>query len=398
VTRISGPARRPVRRRAAWLGAACLAAAACGKEPSRREAVTTAGAGISRAPFGRLAGGDSVSIFSMRSGRGLEVRAMTYGGIIVSIRAPARDSTVDDVVLGYDNLDGYVKDSPYFGAIVGRYANRIAHGRFRLDGQTYRLATNDGPNALHGGLRGFDKVVWNAEPFERADSVGVTLTYVSPDGDQGYPGRLTATVTYTVTHDNTLVVDYQATTDKATPVNLTQHTYFNLAGEGSGSILGQLLMINAERFTPIDSTLIPSGATTPVDGTPFDFRKLIAIGARIEQRDTQLRYGHGYDHNFVLSRPADGLAHAARAVDPKSGRTLDVYTTQPGLQFYSGNFLDGHIHGKSGHVYDRRDGFCLETQHFPDSPNKPNFPSAILRPGETFTSRTVFAFGIAPGT
>ena len=301
------------------------------------------------------------------------------------------------MALGFDDLDGYLKASPYFGAVVGRYANRIAKGRFTLDGKTYTLPVNNGPNTLHGGVTGFDKVVWEAEPFRHGDSVGVTLAYTSRDGDQGFPGTLPARVTYTLTPADELIVDYLATTDKATPVNLSQHTYFNLAGEGDGDILGHVLAINAARYTPVDATLIPTGDVADLAGTPFDFRTPTAIGARIDKQDPQLQNGRGYDHNFVLDRssPGGGLIVAARVVEPASGRTLQISTTEPGLQFYSGNFLDGTIRGKGGHVYPLRSGFCLETQHFPDSPNHANFPSTILRPGEEYRSRTVFAFGVS---
>ena len=352
---------------------------------------------MTRAPFGRIPDGNSVDVFTLTNPGGMQVRAITYGAILQAIRVPDRAGQLSDVALGFDDLDGYLKSSPYFGAVVGRYANRIAKGRFTLDGKTYTLTVNNGPNTLHGGVTGFDKVVWEAEPFRHGDTVGVTLAYTSPDGDQGFPGTLRARVTYTLTPADELIVDYAATTDQATPVNLSQHTYFNLAGEGNGDILGQVLAINAARYTPVDATLIPTGELVALAGTPFDFRTPTAIGARIDKQDPQLQNGRGYDHNFVLDRssPAGGLIVAARVVEPTSGRTLQISTTEPGLQFYSGNFLDGTIRGKSGHVYPLRSGFCLETQHFPDSPNHANFPSTILRPGEEYRSRTVLAFGVS---
>ena len=351
-------------------------------------------------PFGKIATGETAQLFSFRNARGIEVQVTNYGGIITSIRTPDRTGGFADIVLGYDDLGGYLHNSPYFGAIVGRYANRIARGRFTLDGATYTLAVNNGPNSLHGGLRGFDKVVWNARAFQNQQGQGVTLDYTSPDGEEGYPGTLRARVTYTLTHDNRLIVDYHATTDKATPVNLSQHTYWNLAGNATRDILGHVLTIDADAITPVDSTLIPTGEIAPVAGTPFDFRAPTAIGERIDRRqNTQMRYGNGYDHNFVLNRDKatpDALVHAARVVEPSSGRRLEIYTTEPGIQFYSGNFLDGSITGKAGSVYQFRYGLALETQHYPDSPNHPNFPSTILRPGQQYRSRTVFQFGITP--
>ena len=357
---------------------------------------TPSGGRLTVARFGALATGEQVHLYTMKNSRGLEVRVMDYGGIIVSIRTPDRSGTFADIVLGFDDVQGYVKSSPYFGAITGRYANRIAKGRFELDGKTYMLAVNNGPNALHGGIKGFDKVIWKVQP--RADSSGIhlVLRYTSVDGEEGYPGTLAATVTYTLTDANELAVDYEATTDQPTVVNLTNHSYFNLHGEGSGTILDHVLTLDADRYTPIDSTSIPTGDLPAVAGTPFDFRTPTAIGARIDQPDPQLKNGRGYDHNFVLSRPvgATGLVHAAHVVDPTSGRTLDVATTEPGVQFYTGNFLDGSFVGKNGHAYQRRTGFCLETQHFPDSPNKPQFPSTVLRPGQTYRSQTRFTFGV----
>jgi aldose 1-epimerase len=351
-------------------------------------------ASISRAPFGKLPDGSDVEVLTLTNANGLELRTITYGAIIVSLRVPDRAGRMGDIVLGYDSLDGYLRDSPYFGAVVGRYGNRIARGRFTLDGRTYRLATNNGPNHLHGGIKGFDKALWRAEPVRSDSGVGVVFTYTSPDGEEGYPGTLTARVTYTLTDRDGLFVEYHATTDRPTLVNLTQHTYFNLAGEARRDILGHELVINADSFTPVDSTLIPTGVIAPVEATPFDFRTPAAIGARIAEHHEQLRFGGGFDHNFVLRREGSGLSHAARVVEPSTGRTLDIYTTEPGLQFYSGNFLDGSITGKGGEVYHHRYGFCLEPQHYPDSPNQPRFPSTVLRPGEQYSSRTVFRFGV----
>jgi aldose 1-epimerase len=352
------------------------------------------GGRLRRDPFGTTPAGATIDAYTLSNAHGIEVRALTYGAILQSIRVPDRGRHLDDVVLGYDSLDGYVRNTPYLGAVVGRYANRIAHGTFTLDGTMYRLATNNGPHHLHGGATGFDKVVWRAEPLPRRSGVCVAFIYTSPDGDEGYPGRLTARVTYTLTDRNELIADYQATTDRATPVNLTQHSYFNLAGEGTRDILGHELEVNADHFTPVDATLIPSGVIAPVAGTPFDFRTPTTLGARIEQADEQLRNGGGYDHNFVLNRSGPGLSLAARVVEPTTGRTLEIRTTEPGLQLYAGNVLDGTMTGKGGRVYPRRSGLTLETQHFPDSPNHPAFPSTILRPGAEYHSRTVFAFGV----
>ena len=341
-----------------------------------------------RAPFGVTPGGTPVELFTLQNARDTRLSASSYGGIIVSLFVRDRSGNLGDVVLGFDSLAGYLRQPHYFGAIVGRYANRIGKGRFTLDDRTYRLAVNDGPNHLHGGVRGFDKVVWEAEPFGNDRGVGLRLRHTSPDGDQGYPGTLAVEVRYLLTDDDKLIVDYEATTDAPTPINLTQHSYFNLAGEGD--ILDHELMIAADSFTPVDERLIPTGDIAPVAGTALDFRTPVTIGAHI---------GGGYDHNFVLRRSAPGLVHAARVVEPITGRTLDVSTTEPGLQFYSGNFLDGAMVGKGGHVYGHRSGFTLETQHYPDSPNQPGFPSTILRPDEGYRSRTVFAFGVlAPWT
>jgi len=349
---------------------------------------------VTREQFGKLPDGGSVELFTLTNRHGIEVRAMTYGAIITSIRTPDRHGTSADIVLGFDSLGGYLAGSPYFGAVVGRYANRIAGGRFTLDGVTYRLARNNGPNTLHGGTRGFDKVLWSAQPFQTDSTSGVVFQYESRDGEEGYPGTLQVKTTYALTDDNELDIEYEAVTDKATPINLSQHTYWNLHGDGRGDILDHVLTLNASAYTPVDSTLIPTGKLSSVDGTPFDFRKPTAIGARIDANDEQLRRAGGYDHSFVVRRSGPGLVHAAQLVEPTTGRTLDVWTTEPGVQVYTGNFLDGTITGKDGRKYARRGAICLETAHFPDTPNHPSFPSAVLRPGQEFTSRTVFAFGV----
>ena len=355
---------------------------------------------VTTQPFGELPDGRLVKKYTMHNGEGMSVSAMNYGGIILSVNVPDREGTVEDVVLGFDSLaeyrsEAYRSAGPYFGALIGRYGNRIAEGRFTLDGTTYELATNNGPNHLHGGQEGFDQKFWAAETFVSEEGVGVIFTYTSPDGEEGYPGRLDATVTYTLTDDNALLIEYEATTTEATPVNLTQHSYFNLDGDGDGSILDDELMINAEAFTPVDSTLIPTGEVRPVEGTPFDFTDLRPIGQHIDADNQQLAHGQGYDHNFVLDRtdvvPGE-MALAARVWDPESGRLLEVRTTEPGLQFYSGNFLRGTLTNEDGEPYQRRSGLALETQHFPNSPNEPDFPSTILRPGETYRSATVYDF------
>lgn len=385
-----------IQMRLVLVGATLLAVSACGSKDTARTSTMPMKTTITRAPFGTALDGMPVEAFTLVNGTGMELRAMSYGAIILSIKVRDARGVMGDVVLGYDSLAGYVRNSPYFGAVVGRYGNRIAKGRFTLDGTAYTLAVNNGPNALHGGLRGFDKAIWKAESTRSDSGASVAFTLVSPDGDEGYPGTLTVRVTYTLmSARNEIVIDYEGATDRATPVNLTNHSYFNLAGAGTGDILGHLLTLEADRMTPVDSTLIPTGKITPVSGTPFDFRTPTAIGARIDAKDEQIKNGGGYDHNFVLNRTGPGLVHAARVTDPASGRTLDVSTTEPGVQFYTGNFLDGTITGKGGLTYKRRYAFCLETQHFPDSPNHANFPSTILRPESTYRSRTIFAFGVA---
>jgi aldose 1-epimerase len=370
-------------------------AAACGSTPPAATPSSTSASGpaVQRQPFGTV-DGKTVEMFTLTNKNGVEVRAITYGGIITSLKTPDRTGAPADIVLGFNSLDGYLADHPFFGAIIGRYGNRIGKGRFTIDGTEYTLATNNGPNHLHGGVKGFDKVVWQAEvmPPEPGKSK-VSFTYTSADGEEGYPGRLLVEVVYSLNDNNELIVDYLARSDKATHVNLTQHSYFNLAGEGSGDILGHELTIDADRFTPVDATLIPTGELAPVDGTPFDFRASTAIGARIDAAHPQIAHGPGYDHNWVLNRTGAGLQRAAMVVEPKSGRTLEISTTEPGIQFYAGNFLDGKLVGKSGRAYGRRSGFCLETQHYPDTPNKPNFPTTLVKPGEPYKTTTVFKFG-----
>ena len=345
---------------------------------------------MTREAFGTV-DGRAVEQFTLTNKNGIEVRAITYGGIITSIKTPDRAGQMGDIVLGFDSIDGYLAGHPFFGAIVGRYGNRIAKGRFTIDGQEYKLATNNGPNHLHGGNKGFDKQIWSAEVLPpMAGQSSVAFTYTSADGEEGYPGKLLVEVTYTLNDNNELSVDYLGRSDKATHVNLTQHSYFNLAGQGD--VLAHELTIDADRYTPVDATLIPTGELASVEGTPFDFRQSTAIGARIDQPNPQLKHGGGYDHNWVLNGAAGSLRRAARVVEPKTGRTLEVATTEPGMQFYTGNFLDGKLVGRGGRSYGRRSGFCLETQHFPDTPNQPNFPATLLKPGQEYKSRTVFTF------
>lgn len=348
--------------------------------------------GITVSDYGELPDGRIASLFTVQSASGMEMRVTNYGGIIVSLTAPDRNGVQEDVVLGFDQLDAYLTANPYFGSIIGRYGNRIGNAAFSLEGETYKLAANNGPNHLHGGVAGFDKVLWNAEPFSSGDDLGLVFTYTSPDGEEGYPGTLSVKVTYVLSSSNQLSIAYEATTDKATPVNLTHHSYFNLAGPSSDSILDHELMISADHFTPIDSEFIPTGEIQSVEGTPMDFRSPISIGSRIDAKDQQISNGLGYDHNFVLTDGSTNLKLAARVFERKSGRIMEVTTNEPGIQFYSGNFLDGTLKGKSGRVYAHRSGFCLETQHFPDSPNQPTFPSTILKPGDVYSTRTVYSF------
>jgi aldose 1-epimerase len=337
---------------------------------------------ISQAPFGNTPDGTPVAIYTLRNSKGMEARIMTYGGIVQSLKVPDKNGKLGDVVLGYDDLDGYLKATPYFGALIGRYGNRIGGAKFTLDG----------PNSLHGGIKGFDKVVWKATSLMTADGSALQLTYFSKDGEEGFPGNLKVTAVYTLTDDNELRLDFTATTDQPTVCNLTHHSYFNLAGQGNGDILGHIVYINADNTTPVDSNLITTGEIKPVDGTPFDFRKPTAIGARINDPDTVLQYGPGYDHNWVINKPMGKLGLQARVYEPATGRVMEVFSTEPGLQFYTGNSLDGSITGKDGKVYQRRTAFCMEPQHYPDSPNKPMFPTTELKPGETYQNTIIYRF------
>jgi len=347
---------------------------------------------ITKADFGKTKDGKAVEIYTLTNSRGSEARFITYGGTVVSLKVPDKQGKFGDVVLGFDSIADYEKHTAFFGALIGRYGNRIAKGKFTLDGRGYSLATNNGENHLHGGVKGFDKVVWTAKPSTDQNGANLELTYLSVAGEEGYPGNLNIKVVYTLTEDNKLKIVYSATTDKATVVNLTHHSYFNLAG--AGDILDHRLTLNADRFTPTDSGSIPTGVLANVKGTPFDFTNETAIGARIGQENEQLKFGHGYDHNWVLNRKGKGVELAARVYDPTSGRVMEVLTTEPGIQFYSGNFLDASVPGKGGKSYPLRSGFCLETQHFPDSPNRSNFPSTVLRPGQTYSQTTIYAFSV----
>ena len=356
-------------------------------------AIATAQTAITRNSFGKTTDGQSVDIYTLRNRRGMEARITNYGGIVVSLTAPDRDGKFADVVLGYNDLQTYMRPPfPYFGAIIGRYGNRIAKGRFTLNGVEYKLAVNNGENHLHGGLKGFDKVVWTAHERKTAAGPALALNYVSKDGEEGYPGNLRVTVVYTLTNNNELKIDYTAATDQDTVINLTHHSYFNLAGEGNGDILGHRLVLRANSFIPTDAGSIPTGEIRNVAGTPFDFLKANSIGARINNDDEQLKFGNGYDHTWVINGRMGTLRPAAIVFEVNSGREMEVWTTEPGVQFYTGNFLDAAIIGKSGKPYPRRSGFCLETQHYPDSPNKPNFPTTTLRKGAVYRSTTIYRF------
>jgi aldose 1-epimerase len=355
---------------------------------------TSAGAGsVDKTPFGKTKDGKAVELYTLTNDQGASVKFIAYGGIITEINVPDRWGRVGNIVLGFKDLADYEAKNPYFGALIGRYGNRIGAAKFTLDGTPYQLAANNGPNSLHGGKIGFDKIVWAVEPqTDASGGAAAKLSYTSKDGEEGYPGTLTVQVVYTLTNDNELRIDYEAKTDKPTVVNLTSHSYFNLAGDGTGGIGDHILTINADRYTPVDATLIPTGELASVAGTPFDFRQGMPIGARIRSGTQQMVYGRGYDHNFVLNRSGEGLSLAARVYEPRSGRIMEISTTEPGVQFYSGNFLDSTLVGPTGAQYRQTDGFCLETQHFPDSPNKPAFPTTVLKPGETLKSTTIHKF------
>ena len=372
-------------------GLAMLASVAA-LTPAAQSATRASGGHISKKSFGKASDGHPVSIYTLTNAHGMEARITNYGGIVVSLKVPDRNGKFSDVVLGYNTVAEYIKNSPYFGALIGRYGNRIAGGKFTLDGKTHKLFVNNGPNSLHGGKKGFDKVVWHAGEVHSASGVGLALSYLSKDGEEGYPGNLKVRVVYTLTNRNELKIAYTATTDKDTVLNLTNHSYFNLKGAGNGDVMDHVMMINADNITPVNKTLIPTGKLEPVQGTPFDFRTPHTIGSRIHDKDQQLTYGNGYDHNFVINRKGAGRALAARVYEPTSGRVLTVTTTQPGVQFYTGNFLDGTNVGKGNKAYKFRYAFCLETQHFPDSPNQPNFPTSELRPGQTYRQTTAYKF------
>jgi aldose 1-epimerase len=359
-----------------------LLAAGCGPKDNH----------FTRQPFGVTKDGKNVDLYTLTNKNGMEAKITNYGGILVSLLAPDRNGKMADIVLGYDTLAQYIADNPYFGALIGRYGNRIGKARFTLNGVEYTLPANDGTNCLHGGVKGYDKVVWKGEEAPSQDGPALHLSYASPDGEEGFPGALMVDVVYTLTNANELKIEYRAVSDKPTVVNLTHHSYFNLAGEGSGTILDHILRIDADQFTAVDSGLIPTGELRPVEGTPLDFRTPTKIGERINADYEQLKLGRGYDHNWVLRKNTNALAVVATVEEPTSGRMMDVLTTEPGVQFYSGNFLTGKQVGKHNHPYIYRSGLCLESQHYPDSPNHPEFPSTILEPGQKYSTTTVYKF------
>jgi aldose 1-epimerase len=384
-----------------WIGGLTVSVLACSCAwlgGSKEKGAVTEGKfkmKVEKENYGTTIDGKRVHLFRLANANGMQADIATYGGIVTRLTAPDKNGQFADVVLGFDSLAGYLKGHPYFGALVGRYGNRIGKARFTLDGVEYKLAANNHGNSLHGGLVGFDKVVWDAEAVEAADAVGVKLTYTSKDGEEGYPGNLKCTVHYWLTNKNELRIEYDAETDKATPANLTNHSYFNLAGAGSGDVLGHVMMLNADRFLPVDKTLIPTGEIRPVKGTPFDFTSPTPIGKNIKADDEQVKFGNGWDHCWVLNQKTPGeLTLCARVTEPTSGRVMEMWTTEPAVQFYSGNFLDGSNVGKGGKVYNFRNAFCLEAEHYPDSPNKPDFPSTILKPGETYRQTTVYRFTV----
>ncbi|GAB2574437.1 aldose epimerase family protein [Spirosoma areae] len=372
------------------LFAACVTMNACTSKKEKETDDQTPG--IDKSTYGQLPDGQTADLYTLRNTAGMTARITNYGGIIVGLTAPDKAGKFEDVTLGLDSLSDYVKGSPFFGALVGRYGNRIAKGKFTLDGKPYTLFVNNMGNHLHGGKVGFDKVLWAATPIE-GDEPGLKLTYTSKDGEEGYPGNLSVEITYTLQKDNALKIDYQATTDKPTVVNLTNHTYFNLTGGAKRDILDHVLTLNADRFVPVDKTLIPTGKLEPVAGTPFNFTRPTVIGSRInDSTDTQIKYGMGYDHAWVLNSGGDSMKLAATVYEPTSGRTMEVRTTEPAVQFYTGNFLDGSLTGREGVAYKKRFALCLETEHYPDSPNQPSFPTTVLRPGQTYKTTTVYQF------
>jgi len=355
--------------------------------------VAHAQARITKTSFGKTDLGENIDLYTLRNIHGVEAKITNYGGIVVSLKVPDRKGKFDDVVLGFKDLAGYLKPGPYFGALIGRYGNRIAKGRFTLNGVEYKLAVNNGENHLHGGIKGFDKVIWAGNELKgKAEGPALVLDYLSNDGEEGYPGNLNVRVIYTLTNKNELKIEYSATTDKDTVTNLTHHSYFNLAGEGNGDILNTLVTINADRFVPTDAGSIPLGELRKVSGTPFDFLTPHTIGERINQDDEQIKFGSGYDHTWVINGRKGVMRFAATAYEPTSGRVMQVWTTEPGVQFYTGNFLDGTLTGKAGKLYPRRSGFCFETQHYPDSPNQPSFPTTTLKKGATYRSTTIYRF------
>ena len=389
--------RRPLAALLSALVVSLLVAFPIAQSPVAQDATAAAAAGITSEPWGEV-DGEAVTLYTLTNATGMEVKITNYGGIITSVMVPDRDGNMADVTLGFDNLDEYVAGHPYFGNITGRYANRIARGTFDIDGEDFYLAVNNAPNTLHGGVKGFDKVVWAAEEMTGTGEVGIKLSRVSPDMEEGYPGNLAVDVTYTLTDSDEIRIDYHATTDESTHVNLTNHAYWNLGGEGTGTADGHELQLMASNYTPVDASLIPTGEIAPVAGTPLDFTAAHPIGERIRDNFEQLLLGRGYDHNFVLDRPSPddtSLIVAAVVVEPDSGRTLTISTTEPGIQFYSGNFLDATEVGAAGKMYRQGDAFALETQHYPDSPNQEDFPDTLLEPGEEFNSTTIYAFSVS---